>query len=225
MLRKNVIPMGVVFAGSLALASGAALAASPKQQPDDSWVSVSGIIQSATEDAFVLGYDDRQILIEMDKESRFSEADWLEEGNRVDVYGQMDDDFFERPSIEAYSVYGYDTGSYYFSSEADDDMEATMVTYLLTPPASFKEGDTVTVSGQVTAMESGEFMLSTAAGSIEVDVSGLSDNPLDAEGTRHIRAGDYVAVTGPVDDGLFSAKEINADAVVVLVDTNVLAAN
>jgi hypothetical protein len=57
----------------------------------------------------------------MDDWDWYAEGKNLIDGDKVTVYGRIDDDFFETTSIEASSVYVESLGSYFYASAADEE--------------------------------------------------------------------------------------------------------
>lgn len=60
------------------------------------------------------------ITVEMDDWDWYAEGAALSEGDRVTVYGFIDDDFYELRSIEASSVYVDDFNTFFYASGLDE---------------------------------------------------------------------------------------------------------
>jgi len=77
----------------------------PYAKPDDSWISISGTVVNPKDDTFMLDYGQGTILVEMDDWDGVGEAYALIDGDRVTVYGAVDDGLFdERQSKQAASM-------------------------------------------------------------------------------------------------------------------------
>ena len=70
------------------------MAEDPYTQPDDTWISISGTVDSVSQDLFTLDYGDGTVIVEMDDGDRDADAYKLALGDEVTVYGLVDDDFF-----------------------------------------------------------------------------------------------------------------------------------
>jgi uncharacterized protein YdeI (BOF family) len=184
----------------------------PYMQPDNSWISIDGTVESVGMDEFVLDYGDGVITVEMDDADRDADAYVLAHGDRVRVTGKVDDDFLEVASIEAASVYVENLGTYFYASAADEeDLRDTFVT--MTTPVHV--GQTV-LQGTVTDVEDDEFTLDTGARRITVETEEMPYDPMDDEGYQHIRVGDRVSVSGDIDTDLFEGSELVAETIVSL---------
>lgn len=192
-----------------ALAAAPAIAEDPKKMPDNSWISVSGTVESVTADSFILDYGDGRITVEMDDGDRDADGYKLLEGDMVTVNGMIDADFFEAKTIEASSVYVDNIDTYFYASAVDEEDTFVTVTTPVVVAATV-------VQGEVTEVSDDEFMLDTGARRIEVEVDALADNPLDDEGYQKIEVGDRVSVAGSMDDDLFEGRELVATSVVTL---------
>lgn len=204
--------------GILAFASGTALAETdPYTQPDDTWISISGTVQSVTRDAFTLDYGEAAVTVEMDDGDRDADAYKLLEGDKVTVYGKIDDDFFEASTIEASRVYVEKLGTYFYASAVDEEEADSYVdqyVYLQTP---IIVADSV-LQGTVTGIDDDEFTLATGDRTITVEVEDMPYNPLDDKGYQKVRVGDRVSVRGDMDYDLFEGREFVAESIVTLAE-------
>lgn len=209
--ETNLRPIltAVVLIGALAAAP--ALAEDPYLQPDDSWISISGTVESVTRDAFLLDYGDGAVTVEMDDGDRDADAYKLLVGDRVTVYGVVDDDLFETTTIEASRVYVEKLGTYFYASAVDE--EDTWF-YPIEPVVV---SDAV-LQGLVTDVNDEEFMLFTGPRTITVNVEEMAYNPLDDKGYQKIEEGDRVSVSGHMEYDVFANREFAARAIVVLSD-------
>jgi len=187
------------------------LAKNPYQQPNNAWISIDGTVKAVTADAFTLDYGNGWITVEMDDGDRDADGYKLVPGDKVTVSGKIDDDFFERTTIEANSVYVEKLGTYFYASAMDE--EDTYIT--VADPVIISE---TIVQGVVTEVNGDEFELSVGTTELTVDVDEMAYNPLDDEGYQRIEAGDLVRVTGNMDYDLFEGRELKAETLVELMN-------
>ncbi|MEA3641669.1 MAG: hypothetical protein VBE63_17250 [Lamprobacter sp.] len=198
---------------ALALTGATAVwAQDPTAAPDDSWISVSGTVESVTNDAFVLDYGEGLMTVEMDDGDRDADGYKLVSGDKVTVNGRIDDDLFEARTLEASSVYVENIDTYFYASAFDDEAINDVIVTVQTPVVI----SATTVQGTVTEVSSEEFVVDTGLRQVRVEVEDMAYNPLDDEGYQKIKVGDRVSVTGQIDDDLFEGRELVADSVVTL---------
>ena len=178
-------------------------------QPDDTWISISGDVESVTADAFVLDFNGGLITVEMDDGDRDADAYKLVAGDRVTVYGKIDDDLFETRTIEASSVYVENIGTRFFASPIDEEDAL----FAVTTPVVVSE---VVVQGTVTNVGLDQFAVDTGLREITVEIDELAYNPLDDEGYQKITEGDVVSVTGSIEPDFMQGRIVMADSVVTV---------
>ena len=187
------------------------LAADPTDRPDNSWVSVSGTVVSAKPDSFQLNYGDGTILVEMDDWDWYAEGAALKSGDKVTVSGRMDDELYEKKSIEAESVYLQGLNTYFYASATDEE-DWNFPALSGAEPAS-----TFILTGTISAVQGREFRLDTGERRFIVDTRNLLYNPLDGLGHQKLAEGDRVRVAGKVSVNLFDKGEILAESITTLV--------
>lgn len=196
--------------------AGPALAQSPYAAPNNSLIAITGTVVDPTEESFVLEYEGGEILVEMDdwEWQRYDEAYGLLEGKKVTVHGVVDDDLYELAKIEASSVYVDSLNTYFYASPIDEEDTAIWLTDV--PVVA----GTVVVRGTVTSTDpaSAEFTVDTAGQQLTVDASTLGYNPLDARGFQQIEKGDWVSVSGIMDEGFLKDRVVRAASVVTVSD-------
>ena len=192
-----------------ALMGGTVLAVNPYLQPNNTWITISGEVESVEADAFDLDYGDGVIIVEMDDGDRDADGYKLLPGDKVTVSGMIDDDFYELTTIEASSVYVENLGTTFYASAVDEGAFG-----IVTPVVPSR----VTVSGTVSAVTADDFIINTGLRRVRVDIEDLPYNPLDDEGYLKIEIGDYVRATGNMDSEVFEGRQLMADTVVKLVD-------
>ncbi|SFR75637.1 hypothetical protein SAMN05216203_2807 [Marinobacter daqiaonensis] len=211
-MKKQTLPMAILSASLLALPATATTDESPYLQPDGSWISLSGTVTSTTEDSFLLDYGPGLIEVEMDDWDWFDESGEFLAGDKVTVYGEIDDSFYELTSLDATSIYVENLGTYFFANTVEKD---TTVILDMSPSVPIVTGD-VTLTGTVTSVDGREFTINTGIRETVVDTSTMPYNPLDDQGFQQISEGDVVTVHGDLDEDLFDTREIMADAIVTL---------
>lgn len=192
--------------------SAAADEADPYSMADNTWITLSGEVESVDRDSFMLDYGDGYILVEMDDGDRDADAYKLLKGDKVTVSGRIDDDFFEVTKIEAGSVYVENIGTTFFASSVDEETSEQLVAAISVPVVV---SETV-VQGTVTEVGRNEFTVDAGMKNLRVDVSDMPFDPLDEEGYLKIDVGDRVRVTGEIDNQVFEGRELVADTVIVL---------
>lgn len=198
-------------------ATGIAGAVEPEEQPDGSWITLSGTVAAPDEDSFLLEYDEGVITVEMDDWDDEGEAQGLLDGDNVTVYGRVDDDTFETTTIEASSVYVESLNTHFYASAVDE--EDHVDAWVTTAPIDV---GTTNIQGLVTSVDhaEGEFTVDSGTRQVLVDIDGLGYNPLDEHGFQEIEIGDRVSVHGDLDLDLFERRELVADSVITLDDAD-----
>lgn len=183
----------------------------PYDQPDGSWISLSGTAVSTSDDTFVLDYGRGLVTVEVDDWDRYPEAKALIEGDQVTVYGRVDDDLFEITTIEAGSVYVEGLGTYFHASPADEE-SARWVDY---EPGVV--GHT-TVWGSVDKVDSEKdtFTVDIGARDITVHTDEMTYDPLDEYGWQQINPDDLVRVTGRIDNEFFGGRVLDAHRITTI---------
>lgn len=203
---SKIMLLGAVLAPCLLTAD--AFAQDPKKASDDTWITVSGTIASASPSSFRLDYGSGVITVEMDDFDFYPDGYGLLANDEVVVNGIVDNDLFEKKTIEASSVFVENLGTYFYANAADEeDFNSWTVTY----PVLVKQ---VEVTGKVAAINGRELTLDTGARKIQVDTAALGYNPLDDSGYFQIDVGDRVKTGGVIDNDLFEKREIMADWII-----------
>lgn len=205
--------------GVIASASTTAMAANPYMRPDESWISISGTVVDPRAETFLLEYDDGMITVEMDDWDSFGEASKLIEGDKVTVYGRIDDDLFELSTIEAGAVYVENLNTHFYDSNAVDEKGALAMTsyWVVDAPVVVSAA---TLRGTVTGVDSkaAEFTVNTGTKEIRVETEELEYDPLDDKGFQRIDRGDYVSVVGNFNQEFIEGRVFEAASVLTLDD-------
>ncbi len=185
----------------------------PYLKADETWISISGTAVDTKPASFTLDYGDGLITVEMDGWDWYNKEFRVIEGDKVTVYGRIDDDLYETTTIEASSVYDENLNKYFYTNSADeeydDDYDYWIVATEIVP------GETI-VRGAVTSVNGREFTLDTGPRRLTVDTSAMIYNPMDDMGYTRVDKGDYVSVSGDMDVDFWEGRELMADTIVVL---------
>lgn len=206
--------------GSLMAVPAIGNAEDPYALPDNSYISISGTVANPTADSFMLDYGDGVITVEMDDWDSYGDAYGLMDGDKVTVYGDIDDDLYEIASIEAGAVYVENLNTYFYASSDDEEGVSEGLTYW-TVSAPIVVSETV-VRGTVTSVDHAEeqFTVDTATQQLTIEIEGLGYNPLDELGYQQVEVGDRVSVTGDINYEFFDGRVLHADSVITLSDAS-----
>ncbi|WP_085919997.1 DUF5666 domain-containing protein [Halomonas sp. CSM-2] len=210
MLKTRMTFMLTITAAATMAPAMVLAAESPYTKPDDTWINLSGTAVDTGPSSFILDYGQGTITVEMDDWSWFEKDGYgLIEGDKVTVYGKVDDGLAEAAKIEAGSVYVESLGSYFYADSADEeDLLYNVVTPIV---PGYTE-----LTGTVTSTSEFEFTIDTDLQQMTIDTTSLSYDPLDEKGYQQINEGDLVTVTGDLDTDLMENMELMADSIVIL---------
>lgn len=214
----SYVLLSMVAWGLIAFSSAPAMSANPYKMKytDNDWITITGDVVSTSEDAFTLDFDDGLVTVEMDDWDWFNEASLLKKGEKVTVYGRIDDGLYEAKTIEADSVYAHDRNTYFYASDADEEGDALYYSYYYTYPVEIPDGTWMSVSGIVKDIDGRELTLDTGLREVRIDTDEMAYNPLDDKGYQQIDEGDRIYVSGELDIGFFEANEIKAHTITSL---------
>lgn len=184
-----------------------------ESKPDQTWISVSGTAVETNPSSFMLDYGDGQITVEMDDWEWFEEeGHGLIDGDKVTVYGEVDDDFAENAKIEASSVYLEDLDTYFYANAADEE---TGEPNRSLDVIAMDTTSLVDLNGTVSSVNNveEEFTIDNGIQKWTIDVSSMHYNPLDKMGFQQVEKGDYVSVSGEFSNNLVESLEIEAERV------------
>jgi len=199
----------VLIGAAIALTSSAIAAQDPSTAQNNSWISLKGTVTSAGPSSFKLDYGSGLIRVEMDDWNWYAASHPILEGDRVTVYGRVDDDLYETASIEASSVYVRNLNTYFYADDVDEE------DVVFHPDSASLDND-LQLRGTVADIDGREFTLDTGTKEVKVDTLKMPYNPLDDEGYQKLKEGDFVQVTGNLDVDFFERTEIAADTVTTL---------
>ncbi|WP_407294042.1 NirD/YgiW/YdeI family stress tolerance protein [Stutzerimonas zhaodongensis] len=207
-LTKTLVATVTAALATSSLAAVSSNAPRPYQQPDGTWIGMKGTVESVKPDSFILDYGMGSIIVEMDDWDWYAEGNALKKGDKVTVYGDVDDDLFEVTSIEANSVYVEGLNSFFYASANDEET--------LWRTATFVPSSETTIQGTVQSVKDRELTLDTGDGSLTINTLTMSYNPVDKEGFQQVEKGDRISVTGQMDPAFFGNREFNAQSITTI---------
>lgn len=209
-ILKNVKPLALACLATFSLSLNAT--PDPHTRGNNSWISLSGKAVSSGGQSFVLDYGTGTVIVEMDDWGWYGPNAKVLEGDNITVYGKIDDDLFEKTSIEASSVYVENLGTYFHANPTDEEGSAA---YLWLPAAVIQVGE-ITLTGKVTSVDNRKFTIDTGNKKMTVDTSAMQYNPMDDAGYQKIKKGDIVSVNADLAIDTFKKREVVADRIVTL---------
>lgn len=178
-------------------------------RPEDSWVTLNGRVVSPNPSGFTLDYGRGQIPVSMDSWAWYQSDHDRIDGNRVTVYGRIDDGALQRKSIDASSVYVQNLNTFFYAKPGAGEVQE-MVTYSYNIiPVGYSD---TRVTGIVQDFDASARTITVDQGAAQVlvDLSQLPYNPLDEEGYQRIEEGDRVLVAGDMQSGFFEPDTTSA---------------
>lgn len=204
-----------LFVLALSLGTAAANAASDEVATtlDQEWITLNGEVETVLATSFVLDYGVDDITVEMDKFNWAVDRSMLP-GEKVTVTGRMDRHFNDSRTIEAATVYVPRLNEYLYADPEDEEGDRSMLGNLtpqLPPPA--EEGDWLSFTGRVTAVDGDEITVTNQANEYRVDTSPVPGDLVETT----VEVGDRVMVSGEMDAAdLFEERAVEADSVIKL---------
>lgn len=191
------------------LLSAPVMAKDPYIAENNSWITLNGTVVGTSPTTFQLDYGTGLVTVEMDGWGWYSAAPYIIEGYKVTVNGRVDDDLYEKTSIEADSVYVKSLNTYFYANSLDEEDRVSLST-TLNPDTGFQ------LQGTITETSGREFTIDTGKDKIQINTSNLSYNPLDDKGFQKLKVGDVVLVSGKLDVVFFEKTGIMAETVTTL---------
>lgn len=204
-----------------ALAVAASSAGAPAQTDkveaafEGEWMTLTGNVGEVLATSFTLDYGVDDVTVEMDR------FDWaadvsLNPGDRVTVAGRIDENLYDYRTLEASWVFIPRLGEYLYADPTDDGTDSLAVrSFAPGILAGAVDGQRMSFSGRVVAIDGDEVIVDTGVSQIRVDTSPVPGDlmPPGAD------IGDRVLVSGEMDAaGLFDDREVEADSVVKITD-------
>lgn len=119
---KSATTAAILFglAGAASPAHAVITPGSPAYQ-DNSNIVITGKVIQSSPDSFTLDYGTDTIIVEMDDWDIYDESAPLVLGEKITVYGVIDDGLYETRTLEAVSVYAHNRNTYYYASATDEE--------------------------------------------------------------------------------------------------------
>lgn len=212
-MRIMHLLMGFIAAASL---SSAALAAPPYLDPDSSWITLSGEVASTADESFTLDYGDGSVTVTMEDWDWYDNNGAVLEDDNVTVYGKVNDETYEKTTIDASSIFVEGLGTYFYASAEDEESFEDID---IAPSVPVVVG-ALSVTGTVTEVDGREFKIDSGLREVTVDTSSMDYNPMDESRFQTLEEGDLVTVTGDINTGvgIFSNRKLMAEHVMTLSD-------
>lgn len=205
---------------------GTALAAGDAAEPQGfgpvQQVAITGIISDApgtsfrmdSGTTFQLDHGRGEITVDMAGwqwyESRSQgEVPRLNVGENVTVTGIVDDAFYAAKTLEALTVFVRDRDAF-FTIAPYGAGGAWSLRPMPGSPLTGSDPTTITLAGRVSAIAGDEFSLDLGASVVSVDTAAMTYDPLDDIGSQRVREGDWVQVSGTLDEHFFEDRELGA---------------
>jgi uncharacterized protein YdeI (BOF family) len=198
-----------ITATILFLTSPVMAAKDPYTAPNNSRITLNGTVVATSPTAFILDYGAGLVSVEMDGWGWYPSTYAILEGDKVTVYGRVDDDLYEATSIEAGAVYVKDLNTYFYANDTDEEDVIPYTAALHPDKGLLLQGTVVKISGR-------EFTIDTGSKKVKVDTINMPYNPLDDKGYQKIKVGDFVQITGQLDVDFFEKMEVMAETVTTL---------
>lgn len=208
--KALITPLGFLLLSTPALAQDPLY-----MEPDDTFITLSGTVESVDPDRFELDYGQGSITVEMDDGDRDADSYDMLEGDNVSVSGYIDTDFYDETTLDASSVYVEDIDTYFFAADVDEQDRSYTLDY--ETPMDFASTN---LQGVVSEVGTDDFTINTGDLSITIEMDAMSHDPLDDEGYQQIEEGDIVSVRGHVDIDLFENHTFEADSVTTLIESS-----
>lgn len=209
--NRNLLQAVSAIGAAAAITLPATAAADVSVEPDGSWISMTGKVAVHTPTGFTLDYGEGVMTVETDDWDSVGDGWAIAEGDKVTVYGRVDDGLYQNRKIEAGSIYIHDLNTMITDPSPVDEEDAELLTYTyLSVPADYD----LQVVGTVTSVSGREFTIDTGKREVSVDTLKMDYNPLDDVGLVQIEEGDFVSVSGDLDLSVFDENEISAETIV-----------
>ena len=205
------------FATAISLSSAISATAATKElerRDDHAPVTLSGVLVSVDSDDFVLDYGSGSVTVDLSEWDRSAHDLLMEPGYEVTVFGEIDKHLFTSLTISADAIYLKDLGSYAYAKSTDVTNRG-FVNYLWSEPDRYRASD-MTVRGKVVGVDTADRSFTVAIGGgeeIQIETDLMEYDPTASGKRNPVDAGDWVRVSGRVDNEFFGGRVIRADAV------------
>lgn len=227
-MKKNVLSIMIASSTAAMMSSGAVLAQSDHSDSDmphdknmqemshdsmdrnplagyddETSLTLNGTVSQVNDDEFILQTSNGSIKVDSDDVFDDENVYRLASGDRVVVYGEVDDHFFESRELEADAIH-VDKVDVTFTTR---DEPVNNYSYT---SSNGESGEITELSGRIIAIDDDEFSISSGTGQTTVSIDDLDNNPLDDQGYLKLDVGDQVRVKGEMADGWFDDREFEA---------------
>lgn len=197
----------------LSTSAGVALAADNAplaNYENDSNITLVGTVRNISGNEFQLQTGDQMIGVDVgtwDLTNDVNLKNYLQNGQKVVVNGNVDKNWFTDDEVEANNLYFQDQYDYYYVTDANP---AYSIEFNDSP--NMKDGSFISLRGTVQSVDGEEFTISSKNQTMTIDTADMGTR---AQGQAlNLEQGDRVFVYGEIDDGFFDNQEISADSVI-----------
>ncbi|MDX1677591.1 hypothetical protein [Arsukibacterium sp.] len=206
---KYLLSTAIVVGLAMVLLLPLQAAESLKGEPKGSWIALSGQVVSHTDDSFILDFGDGFVTVNTDNWNTIGGSWAVSDGDKVTVYGLVEEGFYQNKVIDAGSIYVRDASTMVSAPDTDKQAMASTFTYFSVP------GDyDLQVAGTVTSVTDRKFTIDSGTRKVTVDTIRLGYNPLDNQGLQQIKVGDFVTVRGELKRSVFDNSAVVAESIV-----------
>ncbi len=219
-MQKHLLTAAITTALTTGLYTANAQAAdSLAGYEDDSYIVVSGTIDTLEDDSFTINHQGNIVHVDFDDWGWDWDGEdlrhYLQKGEQVVVSGEVDKNWFLEDEIEANNIYFRQKNDYYYVADMNPAYYNTFDS-----TQKMHDGSYMSVRGTITKMDDDELTLNSQGNMLQIDISNLQYDPSDTQKATRVNVGDRVFVYGEVDKDIFEKKEIEADAMVKLNKVN-----
>ena len=232
MLTKKLSLSACYFAVlGMGASVSSAKAADLQTYEDNAQIVAAGTISNLSDDEFVLTVNGQTINVDYAEWDLLNFTDlenYLQNGEKVVITGDVDDNWFAEDEIEADTIYFTANNTYYsnngdypnynlyyYDSDFASDNNSQASNSNQSSDTSTNEGneyDNTSMRGTVTSLMDEKFVMKTDSGNVTVNMKPLSPNR--EESRVHVEQGDDVLVYGRMNNNSSESNMIKADAVV-----------
>jgi hypothetical protein len=166
--------------------------------------------------------NDKTIKVTMDNYDLWVQDGFkIRKGDNVVVTGRVDNDLFEKKTLNAGGVFVKNINSYFHAESSDKSYNTTpAISSSYLSIKNLPDNTSADITGKVTNIRGREFTVDTGWRKVQVDTAKMGYNPLDNLGLTKIKKGDRVTVSGVVDNSYFDDKELSANYIIEHSDTS-----
>lgn len=204
MLKRTMIAvaMGSMFALPLAASAGGdkdrtatTMKAKANAQgklaraDDNAYITLTGTVTQVRPDSFVLDHGSGKVTVEMNDWGWYRDGSQALMGEKVTVQGRIDEDWIQRRTLEADSVYAQDLNTYHYTPVA---------TMYLVPVDMDTEASEVRMIGTVTGVDARNRQIEVRSNNVNfaIDTSEVGFDPMDNTRPYQVNIGDRIVASG-----------------------------